>query len=30
MKLHYNSDATSVATTRKLKSAILATEAKVE
>ena len=30
MKLHYNSEATSVATARKLKSVILATEAKVE
>lgn len=30
MKLHYNSEATSLATTRKLKSVIAATEAKVE
>lgn len=30
MKLHYNSEATSIATTRKLKSVIAATEAKVE
>lgn len=30
MKLHFNSEATSVATTRKLKSVIAATEAKVE
>lgn len=30
MKLHFNSDATAVATARKLKSVILATEAKVE
>lgn len=30
MKLHYNSDATSAATSRKLKSVIHATQAKVE
>jgi hypothetical protein len=30
MKLHYNSEATSVATARKLKSVVLATETKVE
>lgn len=30
MRLHYNSEAASVATVRKLKSAVLATQAKVE
>lgn len=30
MKLHYSADTTSIGTTRKLKSVVLATEGKVE